>query len=75
MAYFALQMQTDLRAEGAVHMFEQDFTHFVDTYRQGKLINPVDSGHVIAALAVNAPHDLSGEFISWDADKLKAYRA
>lgn len=68
-------MQTALRAQGAEHMYEHDFQHFVNTYRQGKLVKPIESGHVIAALAVNATHDLTGEFISWDADKLKAYRA
>lgn len=68
-------MQEELRKIGAPHMYEQDFAHFVDTYANGKLVKPADSGHVIAALALNATPGLSGQFVSWDAESLQAYRA
>jgi hypothetical protein len=68
-------MQEALRAEAAPHMYERDYAHFVEEHNTGKLVKPADSGHIIAALALNATHDLSGEFVSWNADRLQAYRA
>lgn len=70
----SVQMQQTLRSDGRAHMLEYEYSKFVEAHAAGKLVRPTDAGHVIAALSVNASRDLSGEFISWDAEKLRAYR-
>lgn len=69
------QMQQAVREQGAAHMYEPDYTKCLGLHASGKLVKPADCGHVIAALALNATHDLSGQFVSWDVDKLQSYRA
>lgn len=57
-------------------MEEHDYTRFViEAQSKGQVLKPSDPGYVIAALAVKATPDLSGEFIAWDAERLRAYRA
>ena len=73
--YLSFQMQQVIRENGALHMYEHDHEHFVGVHAAGKLVKPADCGHVIAALALNATHDLSSKFVSWDEDKLEPYRA
>jgi hypothetical protein len=68
-------MQRDLRAEGAGQMSEAEHTEFVQAFSKGQLIKADDAGHVIAALAVNARHDLTGQFVTWNAEELREYRA
>ncbi|KAF8591596.1 NAD(P)-binding protein [Ramaria rubella] len=68
-------MQRDLRSYGAKHMFEHEHVRFVEAHSNGKLVKPTDSGHVIAALAVKATHDLSGKFLAWNSEELQSYRA
>jgi len=67
-------MQRNLRAEGADHMSEVEHTEFVQAFHKGQLVKPGDPGHVIAALAVNASHDLTGQFVTWNAEELRKYR-
>jgi hypothetical protein len=31
-------------------------------------------GYVIASLAVKGPHELSGQFLNWNADELASYQ-
>ena len=71
---FASQMQAVLRADGANSMSESSYQEFVQAHADGKLIKPEDPGHVIASLALNAPKDLSGQFVSWETDVCKPYR-
>ncbi|KAG0171801.1 hypothetical protein DFQ28_004774 [Apophysomyces sp. BC1034] len=67
------EMQGLIREKGHVAM-KDDLQKFVDLHREGKLNPPEASGHVIAALAAKASHELSGQFLSWDAEVLKEYR-
>jgi len=67
-------MQVILRATGQQHMNENHHSIFVQTYSDGKLVKPEDCGHVIAALSVEAPKSLSGQFVSWDSEECKAFR-
>lgn len=67
-------MQEMLRSDGASQMKEQDYARFVDAHKNGKLVKPEDSGHVIAALAVKADKSLSGQFVSWDSEQCADYR-
>lgn len=67
-------MQALLRSAGAEHMREADHSKFVQAYVDGKLVKPEDSGHVIAAMSISATKELSGQFVSWDAEECKSFR-
>lgn len=59
---------------GQANMTSEHHAYFVDFHTNKKLLHPDDPGHVIAALAVSGPSSLNGQFLSWDAEELKAYR-
>ncbi|KAF9485287.1 NAD(P)-binding protein [Pholiota conissans] len=67
-------MQATLRATGQEHMNENQHKFFVQTYAEGKLVKPEDCGHVIAALSLQAPKSLSGQFVSWDSEQCRPFR-
>lgn len=54
-------------------MRPEDVASFVASYDEGKLVNPFESGHVIAALAIRAPEEMSGKFVSWDSEECKEF--
>lgn len=55
-------------------MRAQDHEMFVREHAEGKLNKPEDPGHVIASLAVTAPKEMSGSFVSWDSAECAAFR-
>lgn len=57
------QMQTDLREKHLGVLDKKDSERFVTAHKDGTLLKPEQPGHVIAKLALNPPHDLSGKFI------------
>jgi len=67
-------MQNSIRTSGAAHMYEKDYNLFVQSYADGKLVNPEDCGHVMASLSLQASKSLSGQFVSWDSEECKAHR-
>lgn len=67
-------MQEVLRQTGAAHMSKADHDMFLRAHADGKLVKPEDAGHVIAALALEAPPDLNGKFVSWDSEECRAFR-
>lgn len=67
-------MQAHIRQNGGSLMLEKDHQIFKDVYSSGKLVNPEDAGHVVAALALQAPKDFSGRFVSWDSEECKDFR-
>jgi len=67
-------MQATLRATGHAHMSEQGHKFFVDAHAGGHLVRPEDCAHVIAALSVQAPKSLTGQFVSWDSKECEPYR-
>ncbi|KAG6837417.1 hypothetical protein H0H93_009511 [Arthromyces matolae] len=68
-------MQVTLRANPGSVLAEKDHEKFVKAHREGKLVSPEDAGHVIAALSIRGQPQLSGQFISWDSDECRPYRA
>ena len=54
-------------------MDPKDVNMFVSAYDEGKLVDPMDSGHVLAALAVKASKELSGHFVSWDSEECSEF--
>lgn len=67
-------MQATLRATGDAYMTEQGHKSFVQVHADGKLVKPDDCGHVIAALSIQAPKSLTGQFVSWDSKECEPYR-
>ena len=55
-------------------MTPTDHTRFVSLHTDAKLLAPELPAHVIAALAIGAPKELSGTYVSWDAEELKGFR-
>jgi len=67
-------MQSTVREIGSAHMLPKDLARFTGLHETGTLVKPEDSGHVIAALAVQAGKDLSGKFVSWDEEAMTLFR-
>ena len=59
---------------GREHMLPNEFDRFVKLHETSSLVKPEDCGHVIASLALSAPKELSGKFVSWDSDECKDFR-
>jgi len=68
------EMVATIRNEGSASMDQKDHNHFVHLHARGGLLTAEQPGHVIAALSLNGPEDLSGKFVSWDDDELKAFQ-
>jgi hypothetical protein len=67
-------MQTGIRESGGIHMAPDVHESFVQEKKEGLLLKPEDPGHVIAALALNGPRSLSGEFVSWNDERCREFR-
>jgi NAD(P)-dependent dehydrogenase (short-subunit alcohol dehydrogenase family) len=68
-------MQTLIREKGEGRMAQAEHERFVKVYEDGALNPPGLPGRAIAALALHAPHDWSGEFIAWDDPKVQKLAA
>ncbi|KAG6866455.1 hypothetical protein C0991_003973 [Blastosporella zonata] len=68
-------MQSTLRENPGSALAEKDHAKFVNAHSEGKLVKPEDAGHVIAALSLQAQPVLSGQFVSWDSEECRPYRA
>jgi hypothetical protein len=55
-------------------MDEQDAARFAELKATGGLLKPEQPGHVMAKLVLEAPKELSGKFLSWNAEELKAFQ-
>ncbi|KAJ7283570.1 hypothetical protein C8J57DRAFT_738975, partial [Mycena rebaudengoi] len=68
-------MQANIRDRGAEYLTAKDYNKFVSAHSDGKLLKADQPAHVIASLALHATKNLSGQFVSWDSDDCKEYRA
>jgi len=68
------EMQREIREKHNTAMDASDAKRFAELKTSGSLLKPEQPGHVIARLAIDAPSDLSGKFLSWDAAELKAFQ-
>jgi NAD(P)-dependent dehydrogenase (short-subunit alcohol dehydrogenase family) len=66
-------MQFELRDKGAAHMTEPGYAKFAQAYAEGTLLKPEDPGHVLAALSIQAPKSLSGQFVNWNSKECKEF--
>lgn len=67
-------MQTTIRDSDPSILGADTHAGFVRVHSEGKLVRPEDSGYVIAALALKATKDLSGQFVGWNEEECKPYR-
>jgi NAD(P)-dependent dehydrogenase (short-subunit alcohol dehydrogenase family) len=68
------EMQRDIREKYNKEMDEQDAARFAELKATGGLLKPEQPGHVMAKLVLEAPRELSGNFLSWNAEELKAFQ-
>jgi NAD(P)-dependent dehydrogenase (short-subunit alcohol dehydrogenase family) len=65
-------MQALIRREGAAPMTDSEYQRFVDYHANDDLLPPELPGRAVAALALHAPSEWSGEFIRWNDDQVQA---
>ena len=70
----ATEMQAAVRERGLSTMKASEHSRFTTAHSTGTLLDPEVPGYVIASLALKAPRELSGSFVSWDADECKDFR-
>ena len=68
------QMQQDIREKHDKAMDTNDAKKFVELKSSGSLLKPEQPAHAIAKLVLDAPNNLSGQFLQWNADELKAFQ-
>jgi NAD(P)-dependent dehydrogenase (short-subunit alcohol dehydrogenase family) len=68
------EMQKDIREKHSSFMDPSDAKKFAELKSSGSLLKPEQPGHVIAKLALDAPRELSGKFVQWNAEELKAFQ-
>ncbi len=59
-------MQNEIREKGATGMTVQAHSRFMEMHEQGNLLPPEKPGRAIALLALRAPREWNGRFLSWD---------
>lgn len=65
-------MQAQVRSlEGK--MKPEDLAVFINAFKEGKLVDPTECGYVIAGLALKAPKELSGKYVSWDSEDCRDF--
>ena len=68
------EMQREIREVHHERMSEKDRTKFAGLKKDGVLLRPEQPGNVIAKLAVGAGKELSGKFVNWNDESLKAFQ-
>lgn len=58
-------MQRELREDHVSTMDAEMHSKFTNVHKEGKLLKPEQPGHVMAKLVLDAPKDLSGQFLSY----------
>ncbi|MBT3389291.1 MAG: SDR family NAD(P)-dependent oxidoreductase [Chloroflexi bacterium] len=69
------EMQVTIRADGERGMTPEAHGQFSGLYREQKLLRPEVPGRALATLALHAPPELNGEFVSWDDSRVQALYA
>jgi NAD(P)-dependent dehydrogenase (short-subunit alcohol dehydrogenase family) len=66
------EMQATIRHKGRGGMPDEVYARFVGYHQQGELLPPRTPGCVLAVLALHAPAEWSGAFLSWDEPEVWA---
>ena len=64
-------MQTVIRTQGKTGMPADVHDSFVRYYDEGELLSPEVPGRMLTLMALYAPAGWSGEFLSWDEEKVQ----
>ncbi|MCP4426888.1 MAG: SDR family NAD(P)-dependent oxidoreductase [Chloroflexi bacterium] len=65
-------MQTVIRRDGAAGMPVESHAKFLTLHEEGELLPPELPGRALAALALRAPREWSGEFLNWNEERVQA---
>jgi len=65
------EMRTVIRTQGKQGMPAEVHDSFVRYYDEGELLSPEVAGRMLALMALYAPAGWSGEFLSWDEEKVQ----
>ena len=68
------EMQREIREKHHGAMDKDDAARFAELKKNGGLLKPEQPGHVMAKLVLDAPKELSGKFLSWNAEELKKFQ-
>ena len=68
------EMQRDIREKHNQAMDPSDVKKFAELKTSGGLLKAELPGHVIAKLVLDAPKELSGKFLQWNAEELKGFQ-
>jgi NAD(P)-dependent dehydrogenase (short-subunit alcohol dehydrogenase family) len=68
------EMQREIREKHNGVMEGKDAARFKELKETGGLLRPEQPGHVMAKLVLDAPRELSGKFLTWNAEELKAFQ-
>ncbi|KAK6441231.1 hypothetical protein LTR95_002530 [Oleoguttula sp. CCFEE 5521] len=68
------EMQRDIREKHNTSMDATDVQKYAGLKDSGGLLQPEQPGHVMAKLVLDTPRELSGKFLSWDAQELAAFQ-
>lgn len=68
------EMQRDIREKHNSVMDEKDAARFAELKKTGGLLRPEQPGHVIAKLAMSPKKELSGKFLTWNAEELSTFQ-
>ncbi|MFZ0547439.1 MAG: SDR family oxidoreductase, partial [Candidatus Promineifilaceae bacterium] len=66
------EMQAVIRSEGKSGMIQADHQRFIGFHQNGQLLPPEIPSRALVALALHAPKEWSGDFLSWDDDRVEA---
>lgn len=66
------RMQAIIREKGAAEMEGEQYQDFVNRHEQGRLLPPRMPARSLAALALGAEREWSGEFIRWDGERVES---
>ncbi|KAF7185751.1 Benzil reductase ((S)-benzoin forming) IRC24 [Pseudocercospora fuligena] len=68
------EMQRDIREKHRGSMDAKDAAKFAELKETGGLLRPEQPGHVMAKLVLDAPKELSGKFLTWNAEELRKFQ-
>ncbi|KAI1392543.1 NAD(P)-binding protein [Hypoxylon trugodes] len=68
------EMQREIRDNGKAGMAPEVHASFVEEHTSGRLVNPKDSGNVIAKLVIGATSDLNGKHFRWNTAELANFQ-
>jgi NAD(P)-dependent dehydrogenase (short-subunit alcohol dehydrogenase family) len=66
-------MQAVIRAQAKGKTPDAFYQYFVDLHENGRLLPPEIPARVAVSLALNAPHDWSGEILEWDEARVQDF--